>query len=56
MAPAVTTGTSLSGVIEIVLVTPELFAAPTPSELASVTTQVMVRLLDEKVGSSLVEW
>ena len=53
--PAVTTGTSLRGVIVIILVTPELFAAPAPSELASVTTQVMVRLPDVTVGSSLDE-
>ena len=56
MPPAVTTGTSLSGVKVMLLVTPELLTAPAPSELASVTTQVMVRLvLELSVGSSLVE-
>ena len=50
-----TSNVKLMKVILIVLVTPELFAAPAPSELASVTIQVMVRLLDVSVGSTLVE-
>ena len=55
MPPAVATGRSFSGVIVMLLVTPELLAAPTPSEFASVITQVMVRVPDVAVGSSLDE-
>ena len=43
------------GVIIMVLITSPLVPGPAPSELASVTIQVSVRLLDVMVGSSLVE-
>ena len=48
-------GASLMGVILMVLVTPPLVSAPTPSELASVTVQLTVLLPAVIVGSSLVE-
>ncbi len=47
-------GASLTAVILTVLVTPTLVCAPTASLLASVTAQVMVRLVLTDVGSSLV--
>ena len=48
-------GASGSGVMVMVLVRVLLKAAPTASEFASVTCQVMVRLVLLAVGSSEVE-
>ena len=52
--PPPTTGASLRAVTSMLLVT-VLVPAPTPSELAAVTAQVMVRVADMAVGASLVE-